>query len=79
MIGLNPAGWESLERGRTFVATHRFGFTNLWDGSNLSLSHYAVTATPAKRLLDGHGNEIEAWRGVMANLDEVEDILDSLE
>lgn len=79
MVGLNPAVWESLERGRSFVAAHRFGFSNLWDGSSRSLSHYAVTATPSKRLLDGHGNEIEAWRGAMANFDEVEDLLDSLE
>ena len=79
MIGINAAGWESLERGTAFVTTHRFSFTNVWDGSNRSLEHYGITATPSKRLLDGHGEEIGAWRGLTVNLDDLEELLDGLE
>ena len=79
VIGVNTAGWETLEKGRAFVTTHRFSFTNLWDGSDGSLEHYGVTATPSKRLLDRHGDEIGAWQGLTINLDEIEDLLDGLE
>lgn len=56
VIGINPAAWESFDRGQRFATERNLGYTNLWDGSNAVHEHYGMPGTSGFWLLDKNGD-----------------------
>lgn len=57
-MGINPATWNNLGSGKTFVQRYRLTFTNLWDGSSEVWEHYGSPYTSRTWLIDRNGNRI---------------------
>lgn len=78
MIGINPASWNDLARGKSFVSRYSLTFTNLWDDTSRVHQRYGRPYNSNYWLLDKYGNRV-GDRAVSFSKAGVEQKLDSLE